>query len=216
MIEPRSLMASKPHTLTIYTLTAVLLLLIFAVGRSMPIDLQREFFSEGGWVEILSAISYVLCAGYFVARPERAQLWPYTVLMLLFAARELDFDKRFTEVGVLKGSFLFSPAVPHHQKILGGAILLLAIYILFRILRHHTLPFVKALRQRDPAATGWGVAIILLIVSKTIDGLPRKAADFGMTVSYEAELFAWALEEVMELGVGVYIFVATRHRLRQA
>lgn len=209
-------MASHKQTLILYILTAVFLLVIFAGGRSMSIDQQREFFSEGGWVEILSAISYVFCACYFMVRPERAQLWPYTVLMLLFAARELDFDKRFTEVGVLKGSFLFSPSVPLPQKILGGLVLLLAVYVVYRIVRHHMQPFFKAVGQRDLAATGWGVAIILLIISKAIDGLPRKAADLGMTVSYEAEVFAWALEEVMELGVGVYIFVATRHRLLQA
>lgn len=206
-------MRSKKQTLFLYLLTALALTLVFAAGRSMPIESQTDFFSEGGWVEILSAVSYVLCAGYFLMRPERVQLWPYTVLMLLFAARELDFDKRFTEVGVLKGSFLFSPVVPYQQKIIGGAVLLLIIYVLYRIVRHHALPFAKSLRQGDVAAAGWGVAILLLVISKAIDGLPRKAADFGMTVSHETEVFAWALEEVMELGIGAYIFLATRHRL---
>jgi hypothetical protein len=206
-------MSKNLKTILPYVLAALALIGILIAGRAMPLEDQKAFFSEQGWVEVLAAASYVLCAAYFVARPERAQLWPYTALMLLFAARELDFDKRFTEVGVLKGSFLFSPLVPTHQRLVGGAILLLAVYVLYWIVRHHATPFIKSLFKGDLAAFGWAIALVLLVGSKAIDGLPRKAADFGMTVSTEVEIFAWALEEVMELGIAAYILIAARHRL---
>lgn len=209
-------MSQNQKTIILYVLTAMVLAAIFVAGRAMTLEEQKLLFSEQGWVEVLAAVSYVLCAAYFAARPERLQLWPYTVLMLLFAARELDFDKRFTEVGVLKGSFLFSPLVPTHQKLAGGAILVLAIYVLYWIVRHHALPFVKSLLKGELAAIGWAIAIVLLVGSKAIDGLTRKAADFGLTVSTEVEILAWALEEVMELGIGAYILIAAHHRLTQA
>jgi hypothetical protein len=152
-------MSQNQKTLILYVLTAMVLAAIFVAGRAMTLEEQKLLFSEQGWVEVLAAASFVLCAAYFAARPERLQLWPYT---------------------------------------------------------DHALPFVKSVLKGDLAAIGWAIAVVLLVGSKAIDGLPRKAADFGLTVSTEVEILAWALEEVMELGIGAYILIAAHHRLSQA
>ena len=159
------------QTLRAYALSALALLLIFAF--SMPLDeADRVFYlKEGGVIETVSALSYLMCAAYMLMWTGRARAWPYIVLMVLFAMRESDFDKRFTEVGVLKGKFLFSPLVPIHQKLIGGAVILLALWVLYTIVRRDGRSFLRALRDRAVDAWGWATAIVLIVVSKGLDGL---------------------------------------------
>lgn len=198
------------QTLRAYALSALALLLIFAF--SIPLDEADRalYLKEGGVIETVSALSYLVCAAYMLMWAGRARAWPYIVLMVLFAMREADFDKRFTEVGVLKGKFLFSPLVPLHQKLIGGAVIALALYVLYTIVRRDGRWFLNALRQRAVDAWGWAMAMALILVSKTLDGIGRKLAEFGITLDPALDLHAGALEEILELGIGLYIFLACR------
>lgn len=198
------------QTLRAYALSALALLLIFAF--SMPLDeADRVFYlKEGGVIETVSALSYLMCAAYMLMWTGRARAWPYIVLMVLFAMRESDFDKRFTEVGVLKGKFLFSPLVPIHQKLIGGAVILLALWVLYTIVRRDGRSFLRALRDRAVDAWGWATAIVLIVVSKGLDGLDRKLAGFGIQIDPLLDLHTGAAEEILELGIGLYIFLACR------
>ena len=200
----------EKQTVRAYGATAVLLLLMFLVSLPMDEAARKTFLKEGGVIETVSALLYLVCAAQMLLWAQRVRAWPYVVLMILFAMREADFDKRFTEVGVLKGKFLFSPLVPIHQKLIGGAVIALALYVAYTIVRRDGWHFVRALRARSVEAWGWAIAIGLVFVSKSLDGLGRKLADVGITINPVVDLHAGALEEILELGIGVFIFLACR------
>lgn len=198
------------QTLRAYLGTGLVLLLLFVVSLPMDDASRATFLKEGGVIETVSAVLYLICAAYMLTWAQRARAWPYVVLMVLFAMREADFDKRFTEVGVLKGKFLFSPLVPLHQKLIGGAVIVLALYVVYTIIRRDGLWFLRALRARSVEAWGWAIAIGLVFVSKALDGLGRKLAEFGITLDPVIDLHAGALEEILELGIGIFILLACR------
>lgn len=200
----------EKQTLRAYLITGLALLLLFALSLPMDEAARAMFLKEGGVIETVSAVLYLVCAAYMLTWAHRARAWPYVVLMVLFAMREADFDKRFTEVGVLKGKFLFSALVPLHQKLIGGAVIALALYVVYTIVRRDGLSFLRALRARSVEAWGWATAIGLVFVSKSLDGLGRKLAEFGITIDPVVDLHAGALEEVLELGIGVFILLACR------
>lgn len=205
----------EKQTLRAYLVTGLGLGLLFAL--SVPLDETARIWllKEGGAIETLSAVLYLVCAAYMLSWVQRARAWPYVVLMVLFAMREADFDKRFTEVGVLKSKFLFSPLVPLHQKLIGGAVLALALYVLVTIVRRDGLSFVRALHARSVEAWGWAVAIVLVLASKALDGVGRKLADVGFVLDPVIDLHAGALEEVLELGIGIFILLACRLKFRR-
>ena len=200
----------EKQTLSAYGWTAALLLVLFLISLPMDESMRAMVLKEGGLIETISALLYLVCAGHMLSWAHRARAWPYVVLMILFAMREADFDKRFTEVGVLKGKFLFSPLVPMHQKLIGGAVIALALYVVYTIVRRDGWHFVRALRDRSIEAWGWAIAIGLVFVSKSLDGLGRKLADVGITIHPLVDLHAGALEEILELGIGIFIFLACR------
>ena len=49
------------------------------------------------------------------------------VLITFFGCRELDFDKRFTAVGVLKSRFYLSTDIPVFEKLIGLIVIALII-----------------------------------------------------------------------------------------
>ncbi|AUL99918.1 hypothetical protein B4966_06935 [Rhodocyclaceae bacterium] len=205
----------EKQTLRAYLITGLGLGLLFAL--SVPLDETARIWllKEGGFIETLSAVLYLVCAACMLSWAQRARAWPYVVLMVLFAMREADFDKRFTEVGVLKSKFLFSPLVPLHQKLIGGAVLALALYVLVTIVRRDGLSFVRALHARSVEAWGWAMAILLVLASKALDGVGRKLADVGIVLDPVIDLHAGALEEVLELGIGIFILLACRLKFRR-
>ena len=56
---------------------------------------------------------------------------------------------------------------------------------------------------------------MLLAFSKSIDGLPRKLQPLGIEVSAEVNAFFGALEEVLELGIPVYIAIVAHAWFRR-
>lgn len=198
------------QTLRGYAVSAVILLAAFLASLPMDEASRALYLKEGGVIETVSAVSYLVCAAYMLMWAGRARAWPYIVLMVLFAMREADFDKRFTAVGVLKSKFLFSPLVPVHHKVMGAAVILLTLYVLYTVVRRDGRWFLQALRARWIDAWGWAVAMVLIVVSKGLDGLDRKLAGFGIQIDPVLDIHTGAAEEILELGIGLFIFLACR------
>ncbi|MGR3484486.1 MAG: hypothetical protein ACU0BF_04020 [Paracoccaceae bacterium] len=180
-------------------------LMLAAVAAMLPAPTAAPLVAEGGPVEWASVILYALGAGLILAR---RLPWPFAVVLLALGARELDLDKRgFTE-GLLKARQYTGDAVPLGERLLAAAILGLLIWVGLRILRRHGRAFAAGLRTR--AAWAWAVAgaVILAVVSKTLDGLGRKLAPLGFEVGPRADAAALALEEVLELGIPLMLIAA--------
>ncbi len=154
-------------------------------------------FKEGHAIETLSvlmlAIGIVLW--FTLAGPYALREWQIPVLLALMAAREMDFDKRFGDYGLLKLR-TYTGDAPMTVKLVGGAIILLALVASWRLLRRN-MPFWWA-RLR----TGHADALLILgafvtgVVAKTLDGIGRK---LGVTLPANIDMLAGRVEEVLEL-----------------
>ena len=128
--------------------------------------------------------------------------WAAAWLLIGVAGRELDLDKRIFDDGMLKTAFYVGPA-PLWHKAVGLAVVALSLWALLRWVRHGWRPWTRALR----AGAGWSwalfVALVLGLGAKSIDGLARKLAPFGIDVpnglAWSASLFEEGAETVFAL-----------------
>jgi hypothetical protein len=184
---------------------------LLCVVAALVLNLHQYpiWIKEGGIVESLSALGYFVCVAVMLLRggPAFAKKYHYLLILItLFAFRELDFDKRFTTLGVLKSRFYTSDMVPAGEKIIGVLVILLLLYVVYRIVKGHLASFIQGLKNRDLVDFGNLSVLAVLVFSKSIDGLDRKLADFGVVLDPMIGVYAGVIEEVLELGIPVLIF----------
>ncbi|MGI9300824.1 MAG: hypothetical protein ACR2PD_10365 [Luminiphilus sp.] len=196
-----------------YAVLALGLLLLCGLVLNLGDRHGQVLMGESGPIEVASAVGYFACALYMIARGGRDFLVSrgyFVVLTLLFGFRELDFDKAFTTMGILKSRFYLSSDVPIPEKVIGLLVIALIFWTVFQLLRNHFVEFLQGLKQRAPVALGVGLIFFLLAFSKSIDGLARKLKPFGIETSAEVSRWAGSVEEVLELGIPIYM-VLTFH-----
>lgn len=188
-------------------------LLVFIVGGvlALPDEVSKSLLSESGPIEIIAAVSYLLVLAYVFKKFTLAYVVKYhyfLMILFMFSLRELDFDKRFTELGILKSKFLISDQVPILQKVIGGLVLLVLVYAVGRSLYHHFLPLLKSVLKPEAYMIGIYLGVGCILVSKTLDGLERKLHGFGFEISNLFTQHASHIEEVLEMFIAVFFFVA--------
>ena len=196
-----------------YAVLALGLLLLCGLVLNFGERYGQLLMGESGLIEVASAVGYFVCTLYMIARGGRdflASRGYFVVLTLLFGFRELDFDKAFTTMGILKSRFYLSSDHPFQEKVIGLLVIALIFWTVFQLLRHHFTEFMRGLKQRAPVALGVALIFFLLAFSKSIDGLARKLKPFGIETSAEVSRWAGSVEEVLELGIPIYM-VLTFH-----
>lgn len=166
--------------------------------------------TESGPVEIVSAllwfgaaVSYVwLCAPGVLAKS-----WHVPTLFLLFAAREMDFDKRFLSEGVFKAR-QYSGDSPIWEKLIGLIVLALVITVLVRLVRRNWHDVISGLRHNVGWCWALATAGTFAFVSKMLDGLDRKLLPYGVELSKSSVLTFTAVEELLELAFVVLTILA--------
>ena len=191
-----------------YWWVAAAMVVLMAASLLLEPAMRRALFAESGPVEIATAVGFLAGALLALASGQRHKLRHGAVLLLLFTARELDFDKRFTAVGILKSRFFASADVPLLQKLAGALVLLVLVWSVLGLLRKFTRAWLAGLVRRDVASVGIGLALLCLVVAKAIDGLERKLLPLGIQVSQQVAQHAGVLEEILESGAATYIVLA--------
>lgn len=196
---------SPPFTGRTAVITAALLIfaLMFVVNQ-LPLQTQTALLREGGLIETLSVIGYGICIALMLVlwglRPTLKR-WYFAVMMALFAGRELDLDKIPFSEGLLKSRQYIGDTVPTGERIIAALILLGVIATVLTLLRRETGRFVRGLRARSAAAYAVLIGILFIGAYKTIDGLGRKLAPFGIDISQNLDRTAALIEEIGELGI---------------
>ena len=199
----------NPYFLSYTILFSGLIALGSTIALLGPVEAQF-LLGEAGPIERASALGYFLCAGYMLASGGGSFVKKYSyiiVLILLFGCRELDFDKRFTTMGILKSRFYLSPDVGVLEKVIGLFIIALLLWAIFKTVKHHAASTLSGLTQLTERAIGVVAIFGLLVVSKSIDGLARKLEPFGIETSAEVSFVTGAAEEVMELGIPILMII---------
>lgn len=184
----------------LFALSCALALGWLLVGL-VSVDTIEQVFAESGPIESASALFLIL--GALALTADMAQRrepgrWHLAVLALAAGLRELDWDKAFTDSGILSLR-LYSGAAPVAQKIAGALVVALLIWAGLRLLRRNLGPWLSGLRGGQVWAWLMAGALMLYASAKTLDGLGRKLAGWGIELSEWANRTAGRVEEGMEL-----------------
>jgi hypothetical protein len=201
------------YTLLVY-LAALTLLALVATDSAFLF-----LFREDGLFEQASLVFWLLLAILllFCIRPFWTVALPAVFLSLLAAAREADWNRRFTGYSVLKVGYFLNPAFSTAGKLLTAAVLLATLAA--------SLALVADWRRRRDRLSASGrralqiaaVAVAALAVSKMIDRAPALLAELTGTqlpqfISHT--MMAW--EEGIECIVPAILAIAVITAARSA
>ncbi|WP_247216342.1 hypothetical protein [Synechococcus sp. C9] len=127
--------------------------------------------------------------------------------MALFTLRELDFDKKLGIIEVFNSRFYVSHSLPLTARILALVSLGLVVYIVIFTLYRHSQSFLLGLKRGSRISQGVLIVMVLLFLSNFIDVFVRKLNRFGVTISPATFVYFDALEEILELGMAIFIFL---------
>ncbi len=215
-------MSFRPPSLR--TMLVILGLLVCIVALAMIVSLfdaatQKRLLREGGVIESMSAAGYVLAAALlilWIGRSGNRLGWPLAGLLLVMAGRELDLDKRPFTLGLFKSREYISPEVPLAEKLIALAILLGIVLLLVLAARRYGARLLTGLRTGEAPAWYVATGVLLVVLSKSIDGIGRKLAPIGVTVSDSAEQVFSMYEEIAELGIPIAFILAIGAASRQS
>jgi len=191
-------------------------MIIAFIALSATICMLVEFsfahfiVAEGGPVETISAVLYFACfllvllkggVPFFISRPY------FTLLPLIFGLRELDFDVRFTGIKIYKVKFYLNQDISLLAKIIAFTVVAAIATLLVLMIARESRAFYAELKQHSYIGRGAFLIIVLIAVSKSIDGLGRKLAAVGLAVSPTVLRNAPVAEEFLELGIPMIMFL---------
>lgn len=178
------------------------------VSESLSADVQKAMLQEGGWVETASWVAYFVAAPFVLLQMLRwPTRWSMLICTMLLGMRELDFDKRFTTMGIFKSRFYGSEDVPLGEKLIAALITAAIVVTLIFLVKDHLLPFIKRLGKREGASWSVFLAGGVMVFAKSIDGLSRKLEPFGIEPSDAVNRIAGSVEECFELSAALLIVV---------
>lgn len=186
---------------------ATFLALVFLAVVVFTNSTDSFWVPEAGAIETATVVCYAGCVAYILLRGRLPFLRRHPavpILILTCMARELDLHKRFTGVGIFKLRFFTDNTLSPTTKLAGVLVVLSLAAICLHTLRKYWSAYWAGLRRRTPIAIGVTVIGGLIVISKSVDGLDRNLASFGVHLSAAANHVACAAEEIMELGIPLF------------
>ena len=185
--------------------------LIFSIIGFLPfldVEQQKKLLAEGGLFESLTVYLYIFCLILICIRWPLQKIlssWYLSALIIFFALRELDYDKAHFTHGVLKSRQYFSDLVGLTELLISIIVLIFILTVLLFIVLKERNNFIKGVINFRQSQLAILTSIILVITTKTIDGMERK---FGIDLSLTGERFALIVEEVGEMGIPIMFVIA--------
>ena len=199
---------NSPHSNLGLYLGLGFIFLIIGFLPFLDTEKQKNLLAEGGLFESLTVYLYIFCLILICIRwPLQKKLsnWYLSALIILFALRELDYDKAHFTHGVLKSRQYFSDLVGLPELLISIVVLIFILTVLVLIILRERNNFIKGVINFEQSQLAILASIILVLVTKTIDGAERK---FGIDLSPEGERFALIVEEVGEMGIPIMFAIA--------
>ena len=156
----------------------------------------RLCLADSGLIQILTA-GILITAGLTCLQRALRKIHPafkwaqLSYLLLIYAMREMDFHRLFTQEHITKMK-LYTGPYPLSEKIVGGAILLFSLILLLHFMFSNFRFYWDQLKKRQPWAIQVIVWGILLIGSQALDKSP-----------WHGDLFEVILEENMEFAAAI-------------
>jgi hypothetical protein len=178
----------------------------------LPEDFARMIIKENGPVEMVTAMAYIVSAGWLLIKSRQGEgrkNISAAVLVLLLGLRELDFHTRFTTMGIFKTRYYVSPAVPLVEKLIVSLIVIAMFAFAIQFGREHYRSFLNGIRQRSGPQMVILFAIVCAFVSKFLDRCPDLIQRLIFVFQNEAGGMAISImEESIELAIPAFILIA--------
>lgn len=160
--------------------------------------------SDSGFFSILTivivsvALIQLLRTAHLVAEIDiKLPLYALAYVILIYALREADFHRLFTDEHVTRLKFYTDPNISLNQKLLGGIPLAIFFICLVYLLTHYTKFVLAHLIRKSPWAISVFLWALVLFVSQLIDKSALNRIYSGYFV-----------EEMLELGAAGYLLIA--------
>ena len=189
--------------------------LIFAIVGILLLlgaDEQEGLLKEGGLFETLTVFGYLACivliCGFWPRQRIIAQ-WYFSILIILFMLRELDYDKLHFTVGLLNARQYTGGLVPLPELILSILIVIAILTVLTLIVTKEARSFINGLAAYRLSSLAIMISLMLVFVTKALDGLSRKLSTFlDLEITQSFELLALTFEEIGEVGIPIMFAIA--------
>ncbi|QEI04996.1 hypothetical protein FXN63_03410 [Pigmentiphaga aceris] len=189
------------------------------VGALTPSIFPENLFSEGGPIEELTLVLYVvgiiavlMAPGRVVGKVDKLAT---CILLAAFAAREMDLHTAMYGTSILKARFYNRDGTA--AQIAGALAVLLPIFASIGwLLVKHGKQWLRALRERQPAAVTFLVFGVALVVAKLSDRAPDTLSGWNMTVSMTVRHIMQGIEESLEMFLPIFIAMAVWQAARYA
>jgi len=192
----------------------VFALLIFGTIAAvifLPESLTYIISKEWGPVENAQVIFYV--TGALVSSVyARQKIWEggYQggLILLIFALRELDFQKTFTGISITRTKYYFHSDASFLAKLLCAFIVISIIVLFILFLKRNIKVFFQNVKARKP----WSLSVIAGLLSMffaiLIDGMPRVLESLGIESVKHGHLLKNLFEELLELAIPFFFLNA--------
>ena len=161
---------------------------------------------EGGGIEMISMLGYLVATVAYLWTAQ-VPLWSVVSILLFMAARELDFDKAFTSEGILSTK-IFVRDSALWEKGLALGIWALLVATLVSLVRRRGAPMLRALRSGEAWAFAFVAGLAFAVASKSIDGIARKLAPFGIQFEEGTSEGFEVIEESLEILIPFFFTLA--------
>jgi len=174
----------------------IFILIMFNIAEATA----HSMLKDDGLVQILTAVVLIASCLFCLQRalrkiPPVFKWAELSYLLLIYAMREMDFHRLFTEEHVSRWK-LYAGPFPLHEKIIGGVVVLLTLIVMFHFVGSNLGIFWRSLKARQSWAVHVIVWAVLLFSSQMLD----KSRWHGI-------FFEVTLEENLEFGAAIMIFM---------
>ncbi|WP_306118008.1 MULTISPECIES: hypothetical protein [unclassified Roseitalea] len=187
---------------------------IYALGLAMLVraDVLSLAGGEASSIETLSAAAYLVCLIVYatlVGLRSALRHWYVPSILTIMFLRELDLDNHDGwTYGLSQSMQYFGPGVPPFERLASLAILGIVVGTTAVMIGRHARAFLAGLRDRQAPALCIALAALVAMVSQYADGIERRLAPWGITVSERAADAFMVIEECLELSIPVLLATA--------
>ena len=166
---------------------------------------------EGGPLETAQVMLYIIAASvsFFYAR---RKIWKdgYSgaFILLLFAMRELDFQKKFTGVSITRTKYYFNYDAPLLSKILFGLLIIFLVFFIASFIIRNWKQFIYSIKKRETRALFLLCGLMFILLANVTDSMPRILKTIGIHPPDNMHLYKNLFEELFELAIPVFFLIS--------
>jgi hypothetical protein len=177
----------------------------------LPDSLIRLINKESGAVENIQVILYVI--GALVSWTyARRRIWDNgyqgSLILLTFAMRELDFQKKFTEISMTRTKYYFHSNATLFSKIICALILISIIVVFVVFIKKNFMVFIQNVKAHKNWALSIFAGLLSMMIAIFVDSSLRNLELLGIEAVKHVDILKTAIEELFELAIPFFFLNA--------